>query len=118
MFDRLDKDLKGKRSDGITIMDVTNMPPLPRRVMILLMRQNHPLGLEEIVQVIQREPSLLVDAPTKKQIIEAVDQLVEEGWIILFGEESDQVTYRANLGRSKTGSDRTRGLWSLLDDKT
>ncbi|MBN1287120.1 MAG: hypothetical protein JXB47_17095 [Anaerolineae bacterium] len=118
MFNRLSKELDDQDDSGITIMDVTDMPPLPRRVMILLLRQNKALSLVDIVKVVQQEPSLLVDAPSKEAIAETIRELAKEGWLVTLGEDTGRITYRVNLGRSKGGNELAHGFWTLLEDKT
>ncbi len=115
MFERLKKEFDQRGRTSITITDVLHMPPLPRRVMIVLLRHSQPMSLVEIADAIGKDTKLLDAPPSEDELTAVIAQLVHRCWLVPLG-EGKHVTYRAKLGCRKNDCEVTRNIWLLLEE--
>jgi hypothetical protein len=113
VFNRLQNKLDiQKREQGISPLELADLPPNLRKVMRLMLRE---------VAMKYTELQKTVDAMPESQRMshedfdQALAMLVEQNWLIRSG-EGDMVTYRVNL-RRKAGSNLSKDIWASLDDK-
>ncbi len=112
IFKRLDAQLKLKAEaypEGITILDLAELPPNLKHIMKIMLRE-HELNFEEIFQAnkeLSEEYRL-----TKEQLQEVLDELTKQFWLICRG-EGERRRYQVNL-RYKKG---IKAVWSILDER-
>ncbi|MGB8252617.1 MAG: hypothetical protein WCF08_05335 [Anaerolineaceae bacterium] len=112
IFKRLDAQLKLKAEaypEGITILDLAELPPNLKHIMKIMLRE-HELNFEEIFQA-NKELSE-EDRLTKEQLQEVLDELTKQFWLICRG-EGERRRYQVNL-RYKKG---IKAVWSILDER-
>ena len=113
VFDRLDKEIKVKQQkDGITALDLVDLPPALRKIMRLMLRElqmSYPRLLEAIESMPEQERL------TRDQLDSALSNLTQQFWLTNIG-EGEKAIYKVNL-RRKTGSTLASGIWSSLDTK-
>ncbi|NJN78984.1 MAG: hypothetical protein HC797_00045 [Anaerolineales bacterium] len=113
VFDRLDKEIKVKQQqDGITALDLVDLPPALRKIMRLMLRElqmSYP-RLREAMESMPEKERLTPD-----QLDSALSNLTQQFWLIQIGED-EKAIYKVNL-RRKTGSTLASGIWSNLDAK-
>ena len=113
IFDRLQKEIENKQSEGgITALDLADLPPTLRKIMRLMLRElelSYPRMTDTIASLpdAERIPSNDLD--------EALDTLTRQGWLIRIG-EGIKAIYKVNL-RRKSGSTLASGIWGTLDEK-
>ena len=113
VFDQLQKQIDDKRKEGgITILDLADLPPALRKIMLLMLRQlqmNYPQLCNAMDQMPEDERL------TRANLDEALKKLVEQAWLIQIG-EGERAIYKVNL-RRKAGSKLGEGIWQNLDAK-
>jgi hypothetical protein len=109
IFDRVQSAL-GNEPDGITPLDIVNLPDEQRRIMLWMLRDQEAsvngVTLDSLMARLQNAPAdcraLLLD-------------LSQNGWVIRTGEAPHE-RFKVNL-RRKRGSTQGFGLWSILSDR-
>lgn len=113
VFDRLQKKIDDKRKEnGITVLDLADLPPALRKIMKLMLRQlqmNY-IQLREAVEQMPEDERL-----TRAQLDEALNKLAEQAWLIQIG-QGERAIYKVNL-RRKAGSKLGESIWQNLDAK-
>ncbi len=113
VFDRLQKEIENKQSEGgITALDLAELPPALRRIMRLMLRELE-LGHPQLMEAIQSMPDSEKIQP--KELEEALDVLTRQNWLIRIG-SGPKAIYKVNL-RRKAGSTLAGGIWNALDTK-
>jgi hypothetical protein len=113
VFDRLQQQLDiRKREEGISALEITDLPPSLRRVMRLMLREVVMKYTDLCVSV---EAMPQVDRPSRTELDQALTTLVEQNWLSCYG-EGEFTSYRVNL-RRKAGSQLGQDVWSALDAK-
>ena len=115
MFERLRKEFDQRGETNITVADVLHMPPLPRRVMLVLLRHPKPMSLIDITYNVDKDTKLLTMPPSEDELTAIIAQLVHNRWLVPLG-EGKHITYRARLGHRKSDSDVIRDIWLLLEE--
>lgn len=104
MYDRLSKRLKvEKHSEGISPLEIAELPPPLRRVMRLMLRENT-LTLEQMVEVVCDAGEM-----TPSELEQALDELTRQNWLL---RHEDQ--YEVNLRRRASAMS---GIWATLNDR-
>jgi hypothetical protein len=113
IFDRLQKRMEVEsQKDGISPLDLQNLPPLMRKVMRYLLREYEML-YSEICQWAKELPE--EERPNQADLDQALETLSKQFWLIKRG-EGERVRYQANL-RRKAGSRLEQSAWNTLDAK-
>jgi hypothetical protein len=113
LFDRLDKEIKVKQQqDGITALDLVDLPPALRKIMRLMLRELQ-MSYPRLLEAMESIPE--TDRLTRDQLDSALLNLSQQFWLNRFG-EGEKAIYKVNL-RKKTGSTLAAGIWSNLDAK-
>jgi hypothetical protein len=113
IFDRLQKHLEvTKREQGISPIEIAELPPNLRKVMRLMLREVA-MKYSEIVAAVAEMPAANRLSP--KDLDAALATLVEQNWLNRFGSE-EMTTYRVNL-RRRSGSQLGADIWGTLDNK-
>ena len=122
VFDRLNTAIeKKKKLEGVSALDMIELPLLLRRVMRLLLREikmSYP-RLCEVVDALPEGQSV-----SREDLQRALDELTEQYWLVRIG-QGEKAIYRVNLrAKRKSKLDETiwstleaRGVWSALDAK-
>ena len=113
LFDRLqnEMDIRSKE-DGITALDLTELPTPLRRIMRKMLRALE-LNQEEIAKIFSELPA--EEQKEVKNLDEALEILTTQGWLIRLG-EGDKTLYKANL-RRKRGSELAADIFDKLDER-
>ncbi len=113
IFERLQKKLDvEKREEGISALEIADLPANLRKIMRLMLRE-YELTYEELCAAIDALPE--ADRLSRKELDEALATLSSQLWLIRRGEDA-LVTYQVNL-RRKAGSKIAAGIWSVLDER-
>lgn len=113
IFDRLQKRMEVEaQTEGISPLDLANLPPLLRKIMRYMLRE-YELSYSEICEWVAELPE--GERPTQADLDQALEVLSKQFWLIKRG-EGERVRYQANL-RRKGGSKLAAGVWSALDSK-
>jgi hypothetical protein len=113
IFDRLQKRMEAEaQKDGISPLDLQNLPPLMRKIMRYLLREYEML-YSEICQWASELPE--EERPNQADLDQALETLSKQFWLIKRG-EGERVRYQANL-RRKAGSSLEKSAWNALDAK-
>ncbi len=109
LFNRLNERLEvGTKSEGISPLDISDLPRLQQRIMFLLLRdQRGALDGMTIETLTSR-----LDSPP--DLPDALAELSKNGWLIALG-EAPNVHYKINLRRKRGGS--INGVWTKLLDR-
>ncbi len=113
IFDRLQRQLDiQKREQGISALELMDLPPNLRRIMKLMLR--------EVVMKYTHLAKAVAEFPpascmTPAELDQALKTLVEQNWLIANG-EGEFLSYRVNL-RRKAGSALDRDIWAALNDR-
>ena len=119
VFDRLQGQLDiRKREEGISALDIADLPPNLRKVMRLMLREvvmkytDLCIAVEALLpEYSQAEAS----RPSRAELDNALEILVEQNWLIRYG-QGEFTSYRVNL-RRRPGSHLSQDIWSALDAK-
>jgi DNA-binding transcriptional ArsR family regulator len=113
LFDRLQNELDIRaKEDGITALDLTELPTPLRKIMRKMLRALE-LNKQEIAQILSELPQ--EEQKEVKNLAEALDILTKQGWLIELG-EGESVRYKANL-RRKRGSELAADIFNKLDER-
>ena len=113
VFDRLQQQLDvRKREEGISAIEIADLPPNLRKVMRLMLRE---VVLKYTDLCVELEAMPKVDRPTRRELDQALDVLVEQNWLIRY-DEGEFISYRVNL-RRKAGSQLDQDIWSALTNR-
>jgi hypothetical protein len=113
IFDRLQQQLDiRKREEGISALEIADLPPSLRKVMRLMLRE---VVLKYTDLCVRVETMPQADRPSRTELDQALTTLVENNWLTRYG-EGEFISYRVNL-RRKAGSQLGQDVWSALDAK-
>ncbi|MBL8091851.1 MAG: hypothetical protein KF758_02800 [Anaerolineales bacterium] len=113
VFDRLEKEIKVRQQqDGITALDLVDLPPALRKIMRLMLRELQ-MSYPRLREAMESMPE--TDRLTPDQLDAALSNLTQQFWLTHIG-EGEKAIYKVNL-RKKTGSTLAAGIWSSLDTK-
>jgi DNA-binding transcriptional ArsR family regulator len=113
VFERLQQKLNvEKRDEGISAIEIAELPPPLRKIMRLMLREVE-LPYADLREAVDAMPEK--DRMSKPELDQALDVLTHQFWLIRRG-EGERVTYQVNL-RRKAGSKLAAGVWSALGDK-
>ena len=111
IFDRLQKQIDVKRKqNGITVLDLIDLPPALRKIMKLMLRQLQ-MNYTQLYEAIEQMPE--DERLTHAQLDEALTHLAEQAWLIQIG-QGERAIYKVNL-RRKAGSKLGESIWQNLD---
>ena len=113
VFDRLHKKLDlEKREEGISPLEIAELPPNLRKIMRMMLRETQ-LAYHELNKInTEMPPDARLSQP---DLDEALKTLTVQGWLIRRG-EGESVTYEVNL-RRRAGSRIPAGIWANLEGK-
>jgi hypothetical protein len=113
VFDRLNQEIKLKQQqDGITALDLADLPPALRKIMRLMLRELQ-MSYPRLREAMESMPE--TDRLTPDQLDSALSNLTQQFWLTHIG-AGEKAIYKVNL-RKKTGSTLAAGIWSSLDAK-
>jgi len=113
VFDRLQKQLDiRKREEGISPLDLADLPPELRRIMRLMLREVV-MKYSDLIQAVEAMPA--AQRLSRRELDAALGTLVEQNWLIRYG-QGELISYKVNL-RRKAGSQLDKDIWSALDDR-
>lgn len=113
VFDRLQKEIENKESEGgITALDLADLPPTLRKIMRLMLRELQ-LSYLQLIETVAALPEN--EQLTRKDLDEALDTLSNQSWLVRIG-QGEKAIYKVNL-RRKAGSKLASGVWNTLDEK-
>jgi len=113
VFDRLQQQLEiRKREEGISAIELTDLPPALRKIMRLMLREVVIKYTDLCVAIESMDAKSRLSRP---ELDSALSQLVEQNWLARSG-EGEFINYRVNL-RRKAGSQLSQDIWSALDSK-
>lgn len=113
VFDRLQKQLEiAKREQGISALEIADLPPKVRRVMRIMLR--------EVVMKRSELDAAMAGLPAENrlgaaELESALRTLVEQNWLVRYG-QGELTSYRVNL-RRKAGSQLGQDIWSALQNR-
>ena len=111
IFDRLQRQLDiQKREQGISALELTELPPNLRRVMRLMLREVV-MKYGEISKAVENFPA--ANKMTQAELDSALKTLVQQNWLLASG-EGEFLSYRVNL-RRKAGSALGQDIWATLN---
>lgn len=113
VFDRLQKQLEiAKREQGISALEIAELPPKLRRVMRLMLREVVMKHSELSAAVAALPPE---NRLSPGELESALQTLVEQNWLLRYG-QGELTSYRVNL-RRKAGSQLGQDIWSALQER-
>ncbi|KAA3645067.1 MAG: hypothetical protein DWQ07_16885 [Chloroflexi bacterium] len=113
LFDRLEGELeKREKEQGITPLDLVDLPVALRKIMRLMLRELQ-MNLPELHTATQNIEE--TKGISKAELQSLLDKLLDQGWLIQLGEE-EAPRYKVNL-RRKRSSKLGDSIWSRLGDK-
>lgn len=113
VFDRLQKEIENKQSEGgITALDLADLSPALRKIMRLMLRELE-LSYPKLTAAVASLPD--AERLSSKDLDEALDVLTQQAWLIRIG-QGKKAIYKVNL-RKKAGSNLAGGIWNTLDTK-
>ena len=110
IFDRLKKLLEEREAQGITALDLADLPDDYKRIMLMILR-NAQMTYPELCDAVDNLPE--AERISREALDRALETLLEDNWLIRLGME-DLHTYKVNL-RRRPGSDLSQDIWSNLD---
>lgn len=122
VFDRLNTAIeKKKKLEGVSALDLIELPLVLRRVMRLLLREIK-MSYPRLCEVVDALPE--GQGVSREDLQRALDELTEQYWLVRIG-QGEKAIYRVNLrAKRKSKLDETiwstleaRGVWSALDAK-
>jgi hypothetical protein len=113
VFDRLQHQLNiQKRENGISALELADLPPSLRRIMRLMLRELV-MKTDQIVTAVEAMPE--TNRMSRNEIEVALAALVEQNWLLTSG-EGEFLSYRVNL-RRKAGSALGQDIWTTLNSR-
>ena len=113
VFESLQKRLEvEKREEGISPLDIADLPPNLRKIMRMMLREVE-MTDTELRQAVEEMPA--VDRMSPSDLSQALNELTRQFWLIRRG-LGERITYQVNL-RRKAGSKIAQGVWNVLDNK-
>jgi hypothetical protein len=113
VFERLQKQLDiRKREQGISALEITDLPPNLRKVMRLMLREVV-MKYDEITAAVEAMPP--ANRMSRAELDHALNVLTEQNWLLRTG-QAEFLSYRVNL-RRKAGSQLGQDVWSALDKR-
>ena len=110
VFDRLNTRIDSGKPEGVTPLDIADLPRLEQQIMFFMLR-NQQAAIEGVT--LEMLHIKFPDQPEAK-IVETLAELFKNGWVIPLGESSN-AHYKINLRRKRGAS--FNGVWSKLLDK-
>ncbi|MBP7228250.1 MAG: hypothetical protein KA988_04000 [Longilinea sp.] len=108
IYDRLSKRLKvDKREEGISPLEIAELPPPLRRVMRLMLRENT-LTMAQMAEVV-----CAGDEMTRPELEQALDELTRQNWLLRTG-SGETAQYEVNLRRRTSAM---AGIWATLNER-
>lgn len=112
-FERLQKQLDDTRGkDGISVLDLADLPPALRKIMKLMLRQIR-MNYPQLVAALEQLPQ--AEQMTHAELDETLERLSEQAWLIKVG-QGEGAHYKVNL-RRKAGSKLGETIWQRLDSR-
>lgn len=113
LFDRLQNELDIRaKKDGITPLDLAELPTPLRRIMRKMLRAIE-LDKQEIAKIFNDLPA--EERKEVKNLEDALKILTKQGWLIALGEKNN-MRYKVNL-RRKRGSELAADIFNKLDER-
>jgi hypothetical protein len=113
LFDRLQNELDIRaKEDGITPLDLAELPTPLRRIMRKMLRAIE-LDKNEIGQIFKDLPA--EERKEVKNLDDALQILTKQGWLIALGNSGNR-RYKVNL-RRKRGSELAADIFNKLDER-
>jgi len=113
VFDRLQKQLEiRKREEGISPLELTDLPPRLRRIMRMMLREVV-MKYTDLCAAVDALPE--AQQLSREELDSALGTLVEQNWLVRYG-QGELVSYKVNL-RRKAGSQLDKDIWSALNDR-
>lgn len=112
VFKRLESQIKLQAEahpEGITILDLADLPSNMRQIMKLMLREQE-MAIDEIIAENDSFPD--EERLSENDLVSALDELTSQFWLICRG-EGNRRRYQVNL-RYKKGM---KAVWSILDEK-
>lgn len=109
VFQKLDARLDDGKPEGITPLDITELPRLQRQIMFFMLRDQH-AALDGVTLMILEDH---FKDETENRLSGILAELHKNGWLIEMGEPPN-VHYKVNL-RRKRGT-ILNGVWSHVMD--
>ena len=111
IFDRLQRQLDiQKREQGISALELMDLPPNLRRIMKLMLREVV-IKYIHLTQAVAAFPE--ANRMTTAELDAGLQTLVEQNWLIACG-DGEFLSYRVNL-RRKAGSALDQDIWAALN---
>jgi hypothetical protein len=110
LYDHLNSELSDDEPTGITPLEIADLPPDQRSIMLALLRDQ--------TATANGVPDAALRSRLKVKVAnfdEALHVLGREGWIVISG-EAPNLFYRVNF-RPKRSNNSGFGLWSVLSDR-
>ena len=104
------------RPSGMTTLDIADLPAAQRRVMFTLLRDSE--AAVEGITLVDLAARLADTARPEgaPELAETLDDLTQQGWLILRG-EPPRARYKVNLRRRERSGGRGLNVWALLTDR-
>ena len=113
VFDRLEKELEiRKREEGISPLDLVDLPPELRRIMRMMLREVL-MKYSDLCEAVESMPES--QRMSGADLDAALDELVRQNWLVRYG-DGELVSYKVNL-RRRAGSQLDQDIWSALGDR-
>ena len=113
VFDRLKQQLDiQKREQGISALDIADLPPNLRKIMRMMLREVV-LKYTELVTAVEAMPA--ANRMSQAELDAALNTLVQQNWLVRYG-SGDLMSFKVNL-RRRAGSQLSQDIWSALGDR-
>jgi hypothetical protein len=113
IFDRLQKKVEqqeaSEKPGGISPLDIASLPPKPKKLMRLLLRE-HEMTLKELREAVQEGDDL--GDMTEEDLLTSLKDLTRQFMLTERG-EGERRSYMVNLRWRKGG----QGIWQILQEK-
>ena len=106
LYDRVTNKLGDEKIEGITPLDIADLPDPLKQVMFSLLRDPHANSEGVLLDALHKKLDSLEDLPG------VLAKLVANGWLIALG-EAPNIRYRLNLKRRR-GTVSGIGMWGNL----
>lgn len=113
VFDRLQNKLDiEKRDEGISLIEIAQLPPNLRKVMRIMLRELE-ITRKSLINEIDKLPE--DDRLENDELLYSLETLTKQNWLISRGDD-ESINYQVNL-RRKSGSSLAKSFWVQLDDR-